>query len=1143
MSLYCASCGSRNADDAWSCLTCGSEIDRTLVSSDATPRPGGELDAAAGSPSPLPPPSPPPSPPSTTPPRRRHAYSASDATSHVSPPPFRIYSDKAGLTVPLVKQFRFVHEPLPAQANASFVGRENELETLAERILFSSGGSFLVTGYRGVGKTSFVNQVVGRLKAAMPWAREVLGPTEIVDIYLNVARPTTPSELMHYIIRRLHDRLHECGIFDHLEAELREDLTLAYQRTSVNMARKTADTHERSFGVNEASLGGDWLKAAVKMSWTSKRSRTRNLEMSFLGYDDKAAEHDILRLAERLTLGYKAPESRWRRAWSAMRRLPASHIRLKIIFVFDELDKLEEFAARAVNGGKGKPAIDEILGSLKNLFTTSGISFIFVAGKDLQERWLEDVGRGDSVYESVFAYDQYLPCLWRDVGAICDGQVDATRVLAPVSQQAFDAFKKYLAYRGRGIPRRIIRTFNEYVEWDAHAPALAFTAEDVRRIRFFAGLQDLLDQHAHSLFARPHEEVVGTQSDRRRLGVYYLIDWVLRQGDTEFTLKDVLTASSRLSIKIALSAQALPRVSEELLNILLLGDYIQKVQRSVTQVFIGPANAEGESRYRVTPRRLVEMGAAAAIVDASPPFDLPSDPLPQREVPPVAIRNYRIVREVGRGGMGVVYEAIDERLDRRVAVKLLHSPLRSNPDMVARFEREAKILASLDHPNIVRLFDTGMDNGVPFVAMEFLEGLTLEEIIKRQGRLQLPVVAEVGARVAGAVGYVHSCGYVRNDIKPNNMMLTSAGRICLLDFGISRPRDRDDVGAGEFNTGTFILVGTPQYMAPEQLTGDGEDERSDIYALGVSLYRMLTGAYAYSGMSVVELATAQAAGAPAAPSRHADVPPAVDSVVLRCLARDPAARFQSMSELAAALARAVGASMPVDLKALASDARAEVKRVDAFDDMITHDAHPSPVVAGVTSPDITHVDASSRDVAEYTKDVPVKATGSGRGDVAQPQPRVVATPPPDASRAASRGGLDTPRRDVSDTGRVASVRRVDSLDANDLPPDVQAARPGLVLTRGSAKLVVTPQGEPRRSFVLTGDSTLGRSSENSIVLRDSSVSRYHAMLLQDDEGWMIEDANSSSGTFVAGIRLLQRTRLHDGDEITAGIFTFRFLGP
>jgi serine/threonine-protein kinase len=477
------------------------------------------------------------------------------------------------MAVPLHQSFRFIHEPVNAKSPAQFVGRQLEIASLADRILFSEGGSFLVTGYRGVGKTSFVNQVIRKLEEEAPRAAPVLGATEVVDVYLNVARPMQPSEMMHHIIRRMNDRLIERGIYEHLDDDLREALKLAYDRTSVNMARKVAEASEHSFGVNDASIGGDLLKAAMKFSWSSKRSRTSNYETSYLGYDDKAAEHDVINLSRRLAAGYTRRTTRAARLWRKLRGQAAPRTRLKIIFVFDELDKLEEFTVPTGDDKTpGKPAIDEIIGSLKNLFTTSGVSFIFVAGKDLQERWLEDVGRGDSVYESVFAYDKYLPCLWADVGAICDAFVDRDAALASYPAQIFDAFKKYLAYRGRGIPRRIIRTFNQYVEWDSNQPSLRFASHDVRRMRFFAGLQAMVDEHEATLFGESLEEFSGTQSDKRRLGVYYLIDWILARGMVEFTLKDVLQASRRLSVKIALAEEIAPRVAEDILSVLVDAD-------------------------------------------------------------------------------------------------------------------------------------------------------------------------------------------------------------------------------------------------------------------------------------------------------------------------------------------------------------------------------------------------------------------------------------------------------------------------------------------------------------------------------------------------------------------------------------------
>ena len=146
------------------------------------------------------------------------------------------------------------------------MGRQAELNALTSRLLFSEGGSFLVTGYRGVGKTSFVNQVIRRLREALPEAEPFLGRTELLDVQLNLARPVKAAELMHHIIRRLYDRLRERGLYARLDADLQEALELAYRRTSVNMTRKMAEASEQSFGVNEASLGGGMAQAGLKLS-------------------------------------------------------------------------------------------------------------------------------------------------------------------------------------------------------------------------------------------------------------------------------------------------------------------------------------------------------------------------------------------------------------------------------------------------------------------------------------------------------------------------------------------------------------------------------------------------------------------------------------------------------------------------------------------------------------------------------------------------------------------------------------------------------------------------------------------------------------------------------------------------------------
>lgn len=1017
-------------------------------------------------------------------------------------PPFAIYSDKCEVTVPLLQSFRFVHEPIGFTSGAQFVGRRNEMESLAERILFSEGGSFLVTGYRGVGKTSFVNQVIRKLEEALPWARPLLGKTEIVDIYLNVARPVQPSEIMHHIIRRLYDRLVEKGIYLLLDQNLRQALALAYHRTSVNMARKLAESTERNFGFNEASVGGEWMKAAVKMSWNSKRSRTQNYEISFLGYDDKAAEHDIITISRRLAVGYVKPVTRWGRLKLPFNSARPDRVRLKIVFVFDELDKLEEFTPKgAEDGGDQKPVIDQILGALKNLFTTSGVTFVFVAGKDLQERWLEDVGKGDSVYESVFSYDKYLPCLWTDVDSICDGLVNRSQALSFYEGQVFNAFKKYLAYKGRGIPRRIIRTFNEYVEWNGAQPALAFTRQNVRKIRFFAGLQDVLDASQNTLFGESHEEVPGTQSDKRRLGVYYLIDWVLRQAASEFTLKDVLSASKRLSVKIALAEEIAPRVAEDIIRILLGADYIQAPQKPLDRVLIGDANIEEEKRYRVSPRRLVEMGGLTPDVEGDLSLGLPSDGIfGDGDRLPTSIGKYKIIREIGRGGMGVVYQAIDNHSGRNVAIKAMDEQMAANTGLQARFEREAMIMNELHHPNVVRLYDWGRENGRLYISMEYLDGVTLEEVIKRQGRLGLDLTVAIARPVVEAAHYVHQKGFVRNDIKPNNIMLTTAGRVCLLDFGISRPASPKPELQVKVDTKTQEIIGTPQFMGPEQFERHTVDERSDIYSLGVVLYKMLTGQYPFDG-SAYEVMHAHLVQTPDPPSRRVPLPPAIDGVILKCLEKDPGKRFQTMVELAEALSSAAGDLPPVDLKSVVSMVREEAKEIEQMDRMHTLEPVDTPAPA-------------------MPRAAPIEApTGFTPESPAPPPPQSVVEEEPAITMAAAP--LKAP---LYETGG----------------PTPSDPRPRIALLRGRASDVDWRLTSLETGYLLEKKTSVGRSSENDIVLRDAKVSRYHAEFTVDGESWFIEDFNSGLGTFVRGEKIITRQLLRDGDEIQIGDFVFIF---
>jgi serine/threonine-protein kinase len=300
--------------------------------------------------------------------------------------------------------------------------------------------------------------------------------------------------------------------------------------------RKLSEGWESGLELSELRVARHAIPFAPKIS--AKRSRIVDLETSFLAYDDKAAEHDLICISRELAEGIREHKSYWRTMLQRLTRRFRANRPIKIIFVFDEMDKLDEHPAE----GTQQSAVDEMLSGLKNLFTTSGISFLFVAGKDLHERWLRDLWSGDSIYESVFSYDKYLPCMWDDVDALCaqmitveDGNLTSD-VLDSHRKAVFQKFKSYLRFKGRGIPRRMLRAFNEMVVWEQGRPALAFTNEDLRRVTFFADLNRNLESNAKRLFGSSTEDVSGTRQDRHKLGIYYVVDWILRQGQVAFTV-------------------------------------------------------------------------------------------------------------------------------------------------------------------------------------------------------------------------------------------------------------------------------------------------------------------------------------------------------------------------------------------------------------------------------------------------------------------------------------------------------------------------------------------------------------------------------------------------------------------------------
>src|SRR5215510_12431266 len=255
--------------------------------------------------------------------------------------------------------------------------------------------------------------------------------------------------------------------------------------------------------------------------------------------------------------------------------------------------------------------------------------------------------------------------------------------------------------------------------------------------------------------------------------------------------------------------------------------------------------------------------------------------------------------------MGEVYKARDTRLDRAVAIKLLREHISNDPESKARFEREARTIAGLKHPNICVLYDVGHHDGKDFLVMEYVEGITLAQRLAK-GRLPVADSIKIALEVADALDKAHRSGVVHRDLKPGNIMLTSEGTK-LLDFGLAKARSEPsnaretastDPTDTESLTASGTILGTLQYMAPEQLEGQDADARTDIFAFGAVLYEMITGRRAFEGKSQAGLMSAILSANPPSPSRVVSgVPPALDHVIQRCLAKNPAQRWHSARDL------------------------------------------------------------------------------------------------------------------------------------------------------------------------------------------------------------------------------------------------------
>ena len=268
----------------------------------------------------------------------------------------------------------------------------------------------------------------------------------------------------------------------------------------------------------------------------------------------------------------------------------------------------------------------------------------------------------------------------------------------------------------------------------------------------------------------------------------------------------------------------------------------------------------------------------------------------------ISLGRYQLLEPLGEGGMAIVYKAYDTRLECEVAVKVIRTE-RFTPEMLKqalkRFEREAKAVARLTHSNIVKVTDYGEYEGSPYLVMEYLPGGTLKDLITQRGQILWKEAAQLLIPIAEALGYAHSQGIIHRDIKPSNILMTTSGQPMLTDFGVAKVIDDDST---QGLTGTYASIGTPEYMAPEQIGSKNIDARADLYALGVVFYEMITGRRPFEADTPMGVLVKQSHDPLPRPARFVkDLPSNVEKFLIKALAKDPADRYQTSDEMVSAL--------------------------------------------------------------------------------------------------------------------------------------------------------------------------------------------------------------------------------------------------
>jgi len=742
---------------------------------------------------------------------------------------------------------------------------------LAARISRADGGSFLFVGYRGVGKTSLANAVVRAVASRLEAGQDGHEPAILIDLSFAITRPIPPANLLYQMINGIRLELVRRGLFAHLPLNLRQELDLAGLRTAANLTRKGEDQKSSDIGLTIGSL-----PYMTKIKLGSTQSSRQMFESVLLPYEQSSAEQDLIRVARALSDNDSIRYGWLQKTWSRLRskRRPQ---RLRLMFIFDELDKLDQTSDQTAIS-----SFNDTLRDLKSLLTTSGVTFLFVAGQEIHRSWEEDTEKGDSIYESIFSHLEYVPLI-SNIGELLCAQLLHSRPEFGEDPRALQDFKDYLAYSGRGIPRRTLRAFQHLVHIDSTGRAsLIFSDLDLRRFRCLAQLEKCLKDAELALLALRGGRREPDRADNDRLALRHLADWVIERGQTLFGMAEITDACARLDRVIAPRRDMIGLVARELVRALVNEGFLETASKAAASLDVIIDDAALIEKWRMPRRRLIELGR-----------DLEASASEYGSGERIGSK-YLITRTIRRGATGTIYEATDTFTDRTVAVKCFLPGFSDDDEVTARLNRnEMTIMSHLNHPAIPMLLNSALNGHQRYLVMEIAPGVPFDSLLSNAKRLKWEIAVELTREVLNVLSYVHKQGIIWGDLKPSNIMVEKDGEVRLLDFGAAR------FAKAEKNE--IPIIGTRKFMAPECLAGSRPSVSSDIYAAGVLLFQATTGIFPFVGDEIRELLDEHQHARPIPPGSVVEMPEELERTILRCLAYEPGARFTTADELLAAL--------------------------------------------------------------------------------------------------------------------------------------------------------------------------------------------------------------------------------------------------